>query len=312
MDVVKDDNPSASPVSEDLDAEYEEDDGIEVDDAIEKEEAEDRRSEVSPGEDDVEDDAEELSGLQIQHGAHREYSVPEHFVIHRATDEFQVSGGKEIGELVASRSPKVWKYLSYSNVTILGGRNKITGLFEEAPYVTFHPPAGTDSDDWRWARPVPNAVMRQLIPGWLEQIKEEEIDLKNEYDKVLKWTEDKLPGQRLVPDNLQVGKGGFRLLTTKMRSIRVSPEVVPRKNKASVKAAVKANPKTHLVSAITKTDPTGKGSTFASAAYASSETVESDASDVTAMPDARVIRIGPVGTTITYQLDGMIYATLMA
>ena len=34
--------------------------------------------------------------------------------------------------------------------------------------------------------------------------------------------------------------------------------------------------------------------------------------DVTAMPDARVIRIGPVGTTSTYVLDGMIYATLMA
>ena len=30
----------------------------------------------------------------------------------------------------------------------------------------------------------------------------------------------------------------------------------------------------------------------------------SDASDVTAMPDARVIRIGPVGTTSTYVLDG--------
>ena len=40
--------------------------------------------------------------------------------------------------------------------------------------------------------------------------------------------------------------------------------------------------------------------------------MQSDTSEVTAMPDARVVHIGPVATTSTYVLNGIVYATLMA
>jgi hypothetical protein len=87
----------------------------------------------------------------------------------------------------------------------------------------------------------------------------------------------------------------------KLKSIRVAPEPVPRggnKGEAPSQGA-------KLTSAISKSHKSKGASSVA-------VDMQSDASDVTAMPDARVIRIGPVGTTSTYVLDGMIYATLMA
>jgi hypothetical protein len=251
----------------------------------------------------------EISDYFIQHGAHREYRVPTVLIQHEAPKNMKVKDGHHIGDMVASRSGKTWEGLMWYHVSMIGGEN-ISGEEESAPHICFEPPEGEETHDEYWLRPIPAKVMEYHQPLWKAAIKDKFADrpekiqeVFSKYKKVLKWTADKLSGQRLDPKNFPVGKGGFVPLEAgmKLKSIRVAPEPVPRGGNKGESSSQGAK----LISAISKSHKSKAASSVA-------VDIQSDASDVTAMPDARVIRIGPVGTTSTYVLDGMVYATLMA
>lgn len=307
------DNHSDHLVANDEEEEYEEmEDTAE---AVEQEGMdEEGGAEAAAGEVDAEGggDSAEMSGYFVQHGAHREYRVPLSLLQHEAPKNMKVKDGHHIGDMVASRSGKTWDGLMWFHVSIIGGENT-SGEEESAPQVCFDPPDGdgADTDDSNWMRPIPAKVMEYHIPLWKMAIKEKYAakpdkiqEVFSKYKKVLKWTADKLSGQRLDPKNFPVGKGGFVPLAAgvKLKSIRVAPEPVPRNGGGKGESLSHG---TKLISAISKSHKSKGASSVA-------VDMQSDASDVTAMPDARVIRIGPVGTTSTYVLDGMIYATLMA
>ena len=294
---MSDDNASMHSDAENggLDEDYAEDEA-----GVQEEAA--AGSEVEEGSDAVnKEPTEGMSTLFIQHGAHREYRVPEAFVQHQAVKNLPVKDGEEIGEYVSSRAAARWAKLKYYHVTILGGKNKMSGEMELAPYVCFQPPDDVDSDDHCWARPIPKAIIEHFQPHWREEIKDKFGDdpdkykrVKAKYAKVLKWSEDQLPGQRLVPDRLGVGKGGFVLLGTKLRSIRVAPDVVPRGTKAGSKADQKAK----LVSAISK-NKSGKSSADAYSETSEFTTVE-----------AKTVLLGNVDAVKTFEMNGRLYATL--
>jgi len=260
----------------------------------------------------VEDDTALISDYFIQHGAHREYHVPKRLIQHEAPKNMKVRDGHHIGDMIASRSGKTWEGLMYYHVSMVGGEN-ISGSEESAPHVCFEPPDGSlDTDDLLWMRPIPATVMTHHIPLWKAAIDEKYAskpdklkDVLCKYKKVLKWTADKLSGQRLDPKNFSVGNKGFVPLAAgvKLKSIRIAPDPVPRSGGGKAETSSHG---TKLTSAISKSNKKNKNASSVAV------DMQSDASDVTAIPDARVIRIGPVGTTSTYVLDGIIYATLMA
>ena len=245
----------------------------------------------------------DLSKYVLQHGAHREYKVPNGLIAHEAGRAMKVNDGHHIGEMVASKSGIVWKGLEYYHVHLIGGTT-ISGVEEIAPHVCFKPPEGSEeTDDAVWLRPIPAKVMEHFQPLWKAAIKAKFADdpekvkqVLKKYSRVLKWLPEQMTGQRLDPKSyFGMGKNSFVLITgNKLKSIRIAPVPVPRSVKGADKPAAASGAKA-----------SGKRT-------ASSMDGQSDASDVTAMPDAKVIRIGPEATTSTYVLDGFVYATLMA
>jgi hypothetical protein len=290
-------SPNPERLADDEEEEYAEDDGGELG----EEGAQDEPS-MEASMEQTEDHAD-LSKYVLQHGAHREYKVPNGLIAHEAGRAMKVKDGHHIGEMVASKSPVVWKGLEYYHVHLIGGTT-ISGVEEIAPHVCFKPPAGSEeTDDEAWLRPIPAKVMEHFQPIWKAAIKAKFADDSNKvkellkkYSSVLKWLPEQMTGQRLDPKSyFGMGKNSFVLITgNKLKSVRIAPVPVPR----NVKGVEK--------------QPTAPSSKVSGKRAASSMDGQSDASDVTAMPDAKVIRIGPEATTSTYVLDGFVYATLMA
>lgn len=246
-------------------------------------------------------DQADLSSYVLQHGAHREYKVPKGLLAHEAPKPMKVNDGHHLGEMVASKSGLVWEGLQYFHVHLIGSTT-ISGVEEIAPHVCFKPPEGSEeTDDENWLRPIPAKVMEHFQPIWKTAIKERFEDrpdklkeVLKKYTRVLKWRPDQMTGQRLDPKSyFGMGKNSFVLITgNKLKSIRIAPVPVPRNVKGGEKQV-------------------SPGSKASGKRAASVMDGQSDASDVTAMPDAKVIRIGPEATTSTYTLDGFVYATLM-
>jgi hypothetical protein len=280
---------------QEVDAEMEDDDDDEDDEHMEAE---------AP--------AHGMSRYKMQHGAHREYQVPEAMIIHEAKSGMRVESGEHLGNMVASRAPKNWDGLKWTNVHIVGGKSKTTGEQEQAPFVCFLPPGdmGDETDDADWMRPIPARVMEQYQKEWKDEIKEkyDEDRAKREFQKykpVLKWNESMLSGQRIDPKNFGIGRGGFVLLKKKkLKSIRVAPEVVPRNAPKS-----DGGRQIKLTSAIAKAPSLSKKGQGSSSMH---NDMESVASDTTSMVEARTIRIGPATTTSTFVLDGVVYATTLS
>ena len=285
----------------------------------------DRRVVTSPeklGEEELQEEEERFSTLGgfgysdycIQHGAHREYHVPLSLIQHTAVKNMKVNDGHHIGDMVASRSGKAWTGLQWYHVSIIGGQNN-SDEKESAPHVCFDPPSVEDShlpstDDSHWMRPIPAKVMEYHIPLWKDAIKNKYADKPDKiasvfakYKRVLEWTADKLNGQRLDPKNFPTGEGGFVPLSAgrKLTSIRIAPETISRNPNTKTDTGPGGS---KLKSAISKTHKS-KG------VSGTSVDMQSDTSDVTTVPDARVVRIGPVATTSTNVFDGILYATLM-
>lgn len=289
-------SPSPIPdrlVEDDEEEEYAEDSGNEAgEEAAHEEQPVDQTEEHA-----------DLSKYVLQHGAHREYKVPNGLIAHEAGRAMKVRDGHHIGDMVASKSGVVWQGLEYYHVHLIGGTT-ITGDEEIAPHVCFKPPAGSEeTDDEVWLRPIPWKVMEYFQEKWKDSIsakfaddKAKKKDVLQKYSRVLKWMPEQMTGQRLDPKNYYgMGKNSFvPIKDGKLKSIRVAPVPVPRNVKGGEKPAA------------------ASGSKASGKRAASSMDGQSDASDVTAMPDAKVIRIGPEATTSTYVLDGFVYATLMA
>ena len=251
-----------------------------------------------------------MSRYKIQHGAHRVYQVPESMVLHEAEKGMPVCNGKHIGEMVASRAAPKWKGLKWFNVHIVGGNNHTTGKVEKGPFVCFIPPDNCKTDDADWMRPIPAKVMSFYQPLWEAEIKQMHsgIFMDKVFDKfksVFAWNDSMLSGQRIDPQKFGNGEDVFVLSTTKLKSIRVAPEVVPRKTQMNEGQQAKHK----LTSAICKS-----ASSIARKHQLSSTVhtdVASEASDATSIVEARTIRIGPVTTTSTFVLDGVVYATTL-
>lgn len=238
--------------------------------------------------------------LYIQHGAHRDFVVPEKFILHRAPKKLAVEDGDQLGEIIASRALSKWDSLSYQHVYIVGGPNKTTQKVEQAPYVLFQPPQPCTSDDAQWLRPISGAVMMGCKSQWVAALKEKYTNdpdklerIMNKYAPVFDWSEDKLDGPRLNPERLGVGKGGFLLLKEKLKSIRVAPPVVPRNTKTAAPAKAK------LSSAISKKPPR----------HASSDD-HSEASEFTQVPEAKTVLLGSTDSVQCFVVNGNLYATM--
>ena len=293
------DEGSVASRDELVEEDYEEEDDASVDDM-----SHDARSKDGQDADDVDYEEEETgdilddNSLILQHGAHREYSVPEAFILHKAKANMVVKDGKQMGELVCSKSFTKWRALLMENVYIIGGRNKMTGKVEQAPYVIFEPEGCDTSDDSRWLRPIPITLMEPFQNQWKKEIDDRygkdsekakrKIDM---YDMVLSWTPSKLDGQRLHPERLGVGKGGFVLLTKKPKSIKVAPGVVPRNAKG---------------------DNTDRKSKKARISDLSTLDNASDTSEFTTVSGAKTVLLGDVGSVQCFTLKGKLYATTIA
>ena len=174
----------------------------------------------------------------------------------------------------------------------------MTGKVEQAPYVIFEPEGCDTSDDSRWLRPIPITLMEPFQNQWKKEIDDRhgkdsekakrKIDM---YDMVLSWTPSKLDGQRLHPERLGVGKGGFVLLTKKPKSIKVAPGVVPRNAKG---------------------DNTDRKSKKARISDLSTLDNASDTSEFTTVSGAKTVLLGEVGSVQCFTLKGTLYATTIA
>jgi len=275
--------------------------------------------------DEEEEEEEEDEGLKeskyvVQHGAHREYRVREKFILHEAKRAMTVRDGLHIGSMLGSRSGKIWEGLKWFHVTILGGTLTTTGKFESCPYVCFKP-VGEDvvSDDAVWLRPIPAKVMEHWQPLWRDEIKEKYKqdperakrligkDAPGGYKMVLKWEDSMISGPKLEVQQLGIGKKGMLPLKEKLKSIRENPPTQP-KGGAKVAAAAPAvaitkGGQTKLVAGLAM-----RGKAIAS----SSADNESEQSDLTAVAQARTVKIGPSATTKTFEADGTLYATFLA
>jgi len=309
------------------DEEYEEETGEETgeekadgsnDGEGEKEEIEEEEGDGEGGEEDEEEDDDEgnkLSEYVTQHGAHREYGVPNKFIKFEAKKPMSVLGGEHIGNMLASRSGKAWEGLMHFHVTLMGGHSKTSGKSEVAPYVCFKPPGDTEeSDDSIWLRSIPAKVIEYHQPLWRAAIKERfKADKEKRtrflafYKPVLEWTPEQFTGPKLNPESLGVGKKDFRLLTKKLKSLRINPEPVPRGG--AKQAAEEAKPKAKMSSAISKGAPKAKGA----ASSSSIATMDaSESSEMEVVVDAKVVRIGDVGKVKTFESAGGVFATIFA
>ena len=284
---------------------------------IEEEEQEDGEG---GGEEEADGDegagGDELSEYVTQHGAHREYGVPVKFIIFEAKKPMPVRDGEHIGNMLASRSGKAWDGLMHFHVTLMGGHSKTSGKREVAPYVCFKPPEDAEeSDDAVWLRSIPAKVIEYHQPLWRAAIKERfkaDKEKRNrflEFSKpVLEWTPEQFTGPKLNPESLGVGKKDFRLLTKKLKSLRINPEPVPRGG--GKQPVEEAKPKAAKLSSVIS-----QGAPKAKTAASSSSIATMDASEGSEMevvPDAKVVRIGDVGKVKTFENDGGVFATIFA
>lgn len=243
----------------------------------------------------AEEVSNEMSGLFIQKGAHRNYEVPEKFVLWRAPKNYPVKDCLTLGKLTTLRSVPVWDGIKWFHITMLGDDK------EMGPFICFDPPE-EGTDDANWCRPVHAKIMEYYIPRWKDDIRarfggdeDKHRAVLKKYKMVLRWTTAKMAGPSFDPDILGIGNGGFRLLKEKLKTCRVIPASVPR----GAKAADALHPK--LQSAIAKSAPK------AVSARSEAESVDSEAT-----VEAKTIRVGSQSTTQTFVIDGIIYATTIA
>jgi hypothetical protein len=233
-----------------------------------------------------------MSRYVVQHGAHREFGVPQKFIIHEAKKPMSVSCGQHINKMLGSKSGKVWEGLRHYHVTIMGGTLKTTGEHQEGPYVCWKPPEGSlESNDADWLRPIPSKVLEYFQPIWIKEIKnkyphdkERSDRLIASYESVLKWNESKIDGKpKLSVENLGVGNGDLVVLTKKLKSIRSTDQ--------------------------NKGDNTSEASTSVKA-----KNNDNDANFVTgvvSVEGARTIKLGNVDSVHTFAIEGVLYATYL-
>ena len=217
--------------------EDDEDDEDDKGDKGEPERAQEEDGEEGGGYKDEEYHGDEMSRFYVQHGAHREYAVPQAFVEHEAMKFMKVKDGEEIAQLVRFTGIKYWKNLMWYHVTILGGQNLSTKEYQQAPYACFNVPGNEDTDDSDWLRPIPSGLMKTFMPKWKKEIKlkygndkERCRSVLKQYAAVLEWDS---ASPKLDPAKLGVGRGGFKQLRNKkLKSLRTpDTKVVPRATK---------------------------------------------------------------------------------
>ena len=143
---------------------YAEDDALEDSEAVARE-GDDKESSVAEESDDT------MSEYVTSHG-HKEYRVPLAAMIHEAANSMPVVDGKTIGRLLSSKGGKLWQEagLKWSHISIMGGESSASGKVEQAPMVCFAP-HDCATDDPKWLRSVPSAVMEYMQPIWEDKIK---------------------------------------------------------------------------------------------------------------------------------------------
>jgi hypothetical protein len=244
----------------------------------------------------------------LQYGPHRNnYRVGAGAFVHTASTPLEVADGETIGRVMSSKSGKIWsgEGFRYSQVHIIGGEDK-DGKMQSAPYVCFKPPAGTNTDDELWLRLVPATVMSGLQPAWKKYIASNWANdtrrrdcILGKYAAVLDWSPENTAKRAIDPELFSDAL--FKLDTSrKLTSIRKNPVAPPR-------AAARPSQPNKLVSPIAKAAPKGgKGA-------ASSSSLASDAeSEATLFANARTLRLGPKDQVATFEVRGVIYATVVA
>lgn len=209
---------------------------------------------------------------------------------------------------VLAKTPSGAKWVSFGfgikNVSILRGVTS-NGQEQFAPVVCFHMD-GCVSDDAVWFRPVPATVMEFCQPEWKQWIREKyshDADkckkAKNHYRLVLKWSKDMLSTPKLDPATIP----GCKVLTRKLKSFRINPEIVPRQPKGGGAPAAKP------ASAIAK----GAKSVAAPQSVAAATSSNSDDADVEMEAvDAKTVLLGPEASVATFVKGGLVYATVLA
>lgn len=253
----------------------------------------------SDGGDDKSNETDLLfSRYVVQHGAHREFRIPNKFVIHEAKKPMAVSCGQHIGKMLASKSGKVWEGMRHYHVTIMGGELKTTGEHQEGPYVCFKPPEGSaESDDLNWLRPIPSKVMEFFQPIWTKEIQNKYSDddekcasLLASYKPVLKWHDGKIDGKpKLSVENLGVGKGDLLVLKKRLKSIKATEQT-----KGDNASETSTSGKTE------KKDSKVKNS-------------DSDANLITGtfVEGACTVKLGNADSVHTFTSEGVLYATYL-
>lgn len=288
-----DDHQEIAAVSEEEDADSSSKNGKRKRTVIE-EEGESDGGEDKDGEQDL-----LLSRYVVQHGAHREFRIPNKFIIHEAKKPMAVSCGQHISKMLASKSGKVWEGMRHYHVTIMGGKLKTTGEHQEGPYVCFKPPEGSaESDDLNWLRPVPQKVMEFFQPIWTKEIQNKYSDDKKKcasliasYEPVLKWHEGKIDGKpKLSVENLGVGNGDLLVLKKRLKSIKATDQ-----NKGDNASETSTSGKTE------KKDSKVRNN-------------DSDANFPTGtllVEGARTIKLGNADSLHTFTSEGVLYATYL-
>jgi hypothetical protein len=266
------------------------------------EEDEEQQSEAGSNADEEEEEQEEglaLLPLFMQHGAHRNWQLREKHHVHKAKGGCPIKDGKELGNLLGSRSGKVWGKVMYNHIDLVGGVPLQGGEEQLAPHVRFLPPEGSpDSDDAQWLRPVHAKVVEFLQPLWLEAIntkfKDEEKRKRvlSYYKPVLDWKPSQLKGPRLDPVAMGTGQRGFLALERQLKSVLVKPPVQPRK--------------TPLEGGEASTSKKQKASSV------DTESVDDECPFQSLGPGSRVWCLGEVGrVVVNNSIDGNVYASVL-
>ena len=254
------------------------------------------------GEDEEEEEEEglELLELYMQHGARRNWQLRKKHRLHKAKCGLRVASGKELGNIVGSRSSKVWSGLKYYHVELIGGEPLQGGPPQVAPHVRFLPPEDSpETDDPNWLRPVHAKIMAHLQPLWLEAINtkfKDKDEKRNQilayYKPVLEWKPSQLDGPRLDPVSLGTGPRGFLALKRPLTTIRVAPPVQPRK--LPLEGGEANEPKKQKASSV------------------DTESVQDDSPFEAAGEGSGVWRLGEVGRVHTFNgIDGFVYAAVL-
>ena len=234
--------------------------------------------------------------LKMQHGAHRNWGLREKHHVHKAKGGLPIQDGYQLGNLLYSRSGKVWSHVMYHHIDLVGGVPLLGGEQQLAPHVRFITPEGSpETDDAVWLRPVHAKVMEFLQPLWRQAIDKIKDDVKRQrvldyYKPVLEWTSAQLNGPRLDPVAMGTGERGFILLTKPLKSILVRPRVQPRK--ASLEGGESSGSKKQKADSSVDTESMQEDLPFESVGEGSG-----------------VWRLGEVGKVHTFNgIDGCVYA----